>query len=496
MDSLNLTLIAINLEGYSLGVAYIDAMIREHPSLHHTVRSVQLMYDLEQVQHPYFDLSTIVVDLQQTNPDVIGMSCFCWNLDICLRLVALFDAAFPNVHLILGGPEVTVDSVHLFEHLPDGTFLVFDEGEEPFCDLLGSFLGSASPTIPSGVAVVKGSSLEALPVPREPLPVQKIPSPFRMGVLQMDCIDWMTYTTTRGCMYRCSYCRWGDGKGIRRFSLERVREDLSLLSQNDFKHIWITDTCFGSDKARDNEILDILVRWPRDTMFSFETRPADISEELATGLAQLPLNWVAIGVQTLNPTARRMCGRHDSIETTLKGIDLLYRTLPDPSVINLDMIFGLPGDSFESCLESLDELKATFPLAKFSCSVLHILPGTPIWALARKECWVIQEAHGDHELVDRPDFPISDVLAAKKIILGIDCLQNEFCRWWSGPLVQSSRVPFSQIANVAGAACYAYGLHRHRAYKRTPFFRQVNERFPNMFNDIRRSVESLLSDHH
>jgi radical SAM superfamily enzyme YgiQ (UPF0313 family) len=495
MDRLNLTLIAINLEGYSLGVAYLDAMTREHPSLQRKVRSVQLLYDLEQVRHPYFDLSTVVTDLLQTDPDVIGMSCYCWNLDICLKLVTLFNAACPKTHLILGGPEVTVDSDHLFEHLPDGTFLVFDEGEGPLCDLLGSFIKSGSPTIPPGVAVVMDGTLEAMPTSREPLPAQELPSPMRMGLLQLDGIDWMTYTTTRGCMYRCSYCRWGDGKGIRRFSLERIREDLSLLGQNDFQHIWIADTCFGSDGARDNKILEILEQWPRDTMFSFETRPTDISEELAAGLARIPLNWVAIGVQTLNPTARRMCGRQESIETTLKAIDLLYRALPDPRVINLDMIFGLPGDSFESSLESLDKLKATFPLVKFFCSVLHVLPGTSIWGLARKEHWVVQEAHGDHELIDRPGFPVSDVLAAKKIILGIDCLQSEFCRVWSGPLVQSSCVPFSQIANVAGAVCYAYGLHRHRAYKRTPFFRQVNERFPNMFSNIRRSVESQLSDH-
>ena len=110
MDRLNLTLMAVNLEGYSLGVAYLDAITREHPSLQHTVRSVQLLYDLEQVRHPYFDLSTIVVDLLQTDPDVIGLSCYCWNLDICLKLSTMFDAACPKAHLILGGPEVTVDS--------------------------------------------------------------------------------------------------------------------------------------------------------------------------------------------------------------------------------------------------------------------------------------------------------------------------------------------------------------------------------------------------
>lgn len=493
MDSLNLTFISINLEGYSLGVACLDAMTREHPSLKHTVRSEQLLYDLEQVRHPYFDLSTVVVDLLQTDPDVIAISCYCWNLDICLRLVAMIEASCPKTHLILGGPEVTIDSTHLFEHLPDGTFLVFGEGEEPLCELLCSFLRDKLLTIPPGVAVAIDGSLKTMPIPSEPLPAEDLPSPLRMGLLQMDNVKWMTYTTTRGCMHRCSYCNWGDGKGIRKYPLEQVREDLAILTQYDFDHIWIADTCFGSDVTRDSEILEILAGWPRATMFSFETRPADISEDLVTGLAQLPLGWVAIGVQTLNPAARRMCGRYESIETTFKAIDSIYHTLPDPRVINLDMIFGLPGDSIESCLDSLDKLKETFPLAEFFCSVLHVLPGTAIWDLAKRDCWLVQDADGDHELIERPGFSASDVLAAKKIILGIDCLQSEFCRDWSVPLIQSSGVKFSEVANMAGDACYTFGLHRHRAYKRTPFFQHINERFPNMFCDIRQFVESQLS---
>ena len=192
MAPLNLTLVAVNPDGYSLGIAFLDAMVRDRPVLQHTVRSVQLLYDLEQVRHPYFDLSTIVVDLLHTTPDVIGLSCYCWNFNICIELASLFHAACPKADLIVGGPEVTMDSEDLLSDLPDGTFLVFGEGEGPLCDLLKSFMGPPCRGIPAGGGVVVGDSLQARPAPRDPLPAHEIPSPLEMGVLQTEGVDWMT----------------------------------------------------------------------------------------------------------------------------------------------------------------------------------------------------------------------------------------------------------------------------------------------------------------
>ena len=62
----------------------------------------------------------ILKDLLSLEPDVVGFSCYIWNIQPILRLCSDLKKAIPSVFLFLGGPEAVS-----YTHLP------FIEQEEP-----------------------------------------------------------------------------------------------------------------------------------------------------------------------------------------------------------------------------------------------------------------------------------------------------------------------------------------------------------------------------
>ncbi|NLL09261.1 MAG: cobalamin B12-binding domain-containing protein, partial [Firmicutes bacterium] len=52
---------------------------------------------------------TILGEIARRKPDVVGFSCYIWNIEIILPLVRSLRKVCPGVTIILGGPEVSFD---------------------------------------------------------------------------------------------------------------------------------------------------------------------------------------------------------------------------------------------------------------------------------------------------------------------------------------------------------------------------------------------------
>ena len=52
----------------------------------------------------------IVSDLFQRKPDVIGFSCYIWNIEETIKVIDIVKKIMPEVTIILGGPEVSYDT--------------------------------------------------------------------------------------------------------------------------------------------------------------------------------------------------------------------------------------------------------------------------------------------------------------------------------------------------------------------------------------------------
>ena len=86
------------------------------------------------------------------DPDVLALSCYLWNWNYNMDLITLVKRRYPGCIVICGGPEVPSDSRGFLEANPDIDFLVHDEGEVTFADLLRALRDGQQPSSIEGIS--------------------------------------------------------------------------------------------------------------------------------------------------------------------------------------------------------------------------------------------------------------------------------------------------------------------------------------------------------
>ena len=80
-------------------------------------------------------MEDILEDIYRRKPDVIGFSCYIWNIPYIERLVRELKKLLPQVQIWLGGPEVSFDAEKVMEEYPQLTGIMLGEGEQTFLEL-------------------------------------------------------------------------------------------------------------------------------------------------------------------------------------------------------------------------------------------------------------------------------------------------------------------------------------------------------------------------
>ena len=81
-------------------------------------------------------MEEILGDLYRKRPEVIGFSCYIWNISLIKELLGELPKVLPDTELWLGGPEVSYDALGLLEEFPMLKGIMVGEGEETFKELL------------------------------------------------------------------------------------------------------------------------------------------------------------------------------------------------------------------------------------------------------------------------------------------------------------------------------------------------------------------------
>ncbi len=122
----------------------------------------------------------------------------------------------------------------------------------------------------------------------------------------------------------------------------------------------------GTPTALSTSQLDFLIRGLKDRIdfsaveeFTIEMNPATVSHEKAEGLLALGVNRVSMGVQSWDPALLQTLGRVHSATQAQRSYEIL-REAGVPAV-NLDLIFGIPGQTEAVWTESLERTIALGP---------------------------------------------------------------------------------------------------------------------------------------
>ncbi len=121
--------------------------------------------------------------------------------------------------------------------------------------------------------------------------------------------------------------------------------------------------------------LDQAFSLPQQFEFTFECNPDSIDDDYLRELKMLGVNRLSIGVQSLVDGNLQLLGRPHTVTQAVRAVYAARRQ--GFANVNLDMMFGLPGQRLRLWLDELKEICELKP-SHFSCYNLTIEPGTPL----------------------------------------------------------------------------------------------------------------------
>src|SRR3954464_8838912 len=201
----------------------------------------------------------IVSDLYQAKPDVIGFSCYIWNIEETLKVVNMLKKVDPSILIVLGGPEVTYDTAEWMEKFPDVDFIVIGEGEQTFKQLLHEISAAKEYRNVHGIAY-RGNGEVKITAQINKLELKELPSPYRFPEDIADLGKRVTYVeTSRGCPFSCQFCLSSIEVGVRYFDREKIKSDIRYLMENGAKTIKFVDRTFNISRSYALEMFRFLI---------------------------------------------------------------------------------------------------------------------------------------------------------------------------------------------------------------------------------------------
>ncbi|AEV30460.1 Fe-S oxidoreductase [Sphaerochaeta pleomorpha str. Grapes] len=300
--------------------------------------------------------------------DFIGCSVYLWNRAWFDTFVTVLKKEHPSAVIFAGGTEVTANPQSF--DLDTFCFLTLGEGEETTALAIGQLLRGEK-------ARGQGILTKGLPVTfAYPSDLDSLPSVFLSGNADalVDTSASILWEMTRGCPFSCAFCFESKGlRSVRSYAYDRIEKELDYILAHQIEDVFILDPTFNMDKKRTVKMLSLLVEKAPSIHFTFELRAELLDEELADLFAQLNCS-LQIGLQSSDKTILQAINRRFEPGLFVEKIDLLNQR---GIVFGLDLIIGLPLDTYETFTESLNFAIGLKP-SNIDIFALSLLPGTKL----------------------------------------------------------------------------------------------------------------------
>lgn len=324
------------------------------------------------------DINKIVADIHMLKPKVVGFSTYIWNINETLLITKALKLVNPNIKIILGGPEVSFNIKELMKKNPQIDYVVYNEGEETFKELLDSIYNDKNNLKEIFGLAYKDNGEIYINQQRDLIRnLEEIPFPYE-GTLDELRDKIVYYESTRGCPFNCKYCLSSTISGVRYLPIDRVKEDISKLIDAKVKQVKFVDRTFNANKNHAMEIMNFIIeKDPEDINFHFEVSAHIIDDEMLE-LLQKPkegLFQFEIGVQSTNDETTYEIMR----KTDFSRIEEVSRAIKKNNNIHqhLDLIAGLPFETYDSFSNSFNDVYNIKP-EKIQLGFLKLLKGSQL----------------------------------------------------------------------------------------------------------------------
>ncbi len=324
------------------------------------------------------DIDYIASQLFKTNGDLIGFSTYIWNLRETLRICEILKKVKPEVKILLGGPEVSFDSVEILETYPFIDYIIYGEGEESLKEFLTS-IKEGNDDFKDIKGLTYRRDNKVIMNPPRPLirDLNIIPSPYEnIGDEFNNKIVY--FESSRGCPFNCKFCLSSTIKGVRYFNIDRVKEELDKLIKARVKQVKFVDRTFNANKKYAMEIMNFIIdRNPENINFHFEVTAHLLDDEMLDFLSNVKegLFQFEIGVQSTNLETIDAIGRTTDFPK-LKEVSKKIKSYKNIHQ-HLDLIAGLPYEDYGSFKKSFNDVYEIKP-EKIQLGFLKLLKGSSL----------------------------------------------------------------------------------------------------------------------
>ena len=359
-------------------------------------------------------MEQILQDIYKRKPDVIGFSCYIWNISYVKMILDDIKKVLPDVKIWAGGPEVSYHAEAFLKEEPAVDIVMMGEGEITFAHFLKALLeGEELKQVP-GLMLRNDDGTITDTGFRQVMDMSQIPFPYAFMDMKELEHRIIYYESSRGCPFSCAYCLSSIDKKLRFRSLDLVLPELEWFLQAKVPQVKFVDRTFNCKKSHAMAIWQYI----RDhdngiTNFHFEIAAdlldkdeLDLLSTMRPGLVQLE-----IGVQSTNEKTLETIRR----KTDIEEIRQITENINSWHNIHqhLDLIVGLPWEDLKRFKQSFNDVYSMEP-EQLQLGFLKILKGSYMEELI-PDCDLLYSAAPPYEVLCTKWLSYGDVLELKDI---------------------------------------------------------------------------------
>lgn len=325
-------------------------------------------------------LDDIVQGIYLCKPEVLGFSCYLWNIELVSKLVVVLKKLLPNTIIILGGPEVTYNPSETMNLIPCD-YVISGEGESVFCEILRAISKGFSVDNIAGLSYRKDEKI-VVNEKSSGLDMAELPFPYKNFSEIENKICY--YEASRGCPFNCKYCLSSVEKGVRFAPLEKACKELQIFIDNKVQQVKFVDRTFNCKNDFAMGIIKYLIENDNGiTNFHFEVSAELLNDEIINLLAtaRKELFQLEIGVQSTNADTLSAITRKSDFQWLSSCVERLKA--PQNIHLHLDLIAGLPLENIVSFKKSFNDVHNLFP-HQLQLGFLKILKGSGMESMCEK----------------------------------------------------------------------------------------------------------------
>lgn len=316
-------------------------------------------------------------------PDFVGFSSttssFLDAYDVCRRVKELDE----SLHTVFGGVHVSWGQARILEDYPEIDFVVAGEGEHALLELVEGH----SPASIEGLFFRDGGAIGSGPPPSTQYRMDDLPFPaydlldgfpdrYNLGLFSYRRHPGATVISSRGCVYRCSYCDRSVFRRSHRWNSAEYTFELLKWLRTDFgiRHVIFYDDLFTLNRKRVLRLCELLRRGRLGVTFNCIVRIGHVDPELIRELKSAGCWMVHVGIESGDDAILEEHKERLTVATIRRDVQRLHDA--GLWVKGLFML-GFPGETEASIRKTMD-LALSLPLKDINVTAFTPYPGAEI----------------------------------------------------------------------------------------------------------------------